>query len=272
MQTTEISVLMSLYKKEKPEYLSECLASILSQTLLPKEIVIVLDGPITPDLSEVLADYQSKSGLLRLLPQKENKGLGYTLAVGVTACRCELIARMDTDDLMLPSRLETQASCFNQDKELSICGTNIEEFIDEPSDVVSRRMVPEHNNAIRHFSKKRNPFNHMSVMFKRSVVLQVGNYQPMQSFEDYYLWARLLKAGYKAYNIQEFLVKARVGRDLYKRRGGWHYLVVGIRGRVAVYRAGLGNFYDFLVSTSIHTIVSLMPNRLRAKLYQEALH
>ena len=116
MQTTEISVLMSLYKKEKPEYLSECLASILSQTLLPKEIVIVVDGPITPDLSEVLAVYQSKSGLLRLLPQKENKGLGYTLAVGVTACRCELIARMDTDDLMLPSRLETQASCFNKIK------------------------------------------------------------------------------------------------------------------------------------------------------------
>lgn len=78
----------------------------------------------------MLDEYQSKSGLLRLLPQKENKGLGYTLAIGVEACQYELVARMDTDDLMLPTRLEEQANCFNQNTDLAICGTNIEEFIE----------------------------------------------------------------------------------------------------------------------------------------------
>ncbi|TOK95283.1 glycosyltransferase, partial [Vibrio parahaemolyticus] len=91
---------------ENPAFLVACLDSVLAQTLLPKEIVIVIDGPITSKLQQVLDEYQSKSGLLRLLPQKENKGLGYTLAIGVEACQYELVARMDTDDLMLPTRLE----------------------------------------------------------------------------------------------------------------------------------------------------------------------
>lgn len=272
MQRNEISVLMSLYKKENPAFLVACLDSVLAQTLLPKEIVIVIDGPITSKLQQVLDEYQSRSGLLRLLPQKENKGLGYTLAIGVEACQYELVARMDTDDLMLPTRLEEQVNCFNQNTDLSICGTNIEEFIEDSSNIISRRLVPESNQAIRQFSKKRNPFNHMTVMFRRSDILKVGNYQPMQGFEDYYLWARLLKAGYKAYNIQDFLVKARVGKDMYKRRGGWQYLINGVRGRIAVYHAGLGNFFDFIVTTGVHIVVSLMPNRIRARFYQEALH
>lgn len=153
MQRNEISVLMSLYKKENPAFLVACLDSVLAQTLLPKEIVIVIDGPITSKLQQVLDEYQSKSGLLRLLPQKENKGLGYTLAIGVEACQYELVARMDTDDLMLPTRLEEQANCFNQNTDLAICGTNIEEFIEDSSNIISRRLVPESNQAIRQFSK-----------------------------------------------------------------------------------------------------------------------
>lgn len=272
LSNVDVSILMSLYIKEKPDYFKESLMSIFNQTRMPNEIVLVLDGPITPELQKIVDKYQKeKSGLFNLVPLKENVGLGKALAVGVESCKYELIARMDTDDIMLPNRIEKQVAEFSSNPDLTIVGSNIDEFYDTPKRIIGRRMVPEMNEEIRSFSKKRNPFNHMTVMFKKSAILKVGNYQPMMGFEDYYLWARLLKAGYKGKNIQESLVHARTGKDMYARRGGRTYFANGLKGRKAIYHAGLGTVSDYLVSCSAHIIVSLLPNSLRGKLYEKKL-
>lgn len=267
-----ISVLMSLYIKEKPEYLRESLDSVLSQTLLPDEIVMVIDGPITKQLQEVLDEYQQKTPLLRLLPQEENRGLGVSLAIGVEACRSELIARMDTDDIMVPTRLAVQREAFSNDSSLVICSSNISEFDGNVENVVGRRVVPESNEDIRKFSRRRSPFNHMTVMYKRDAVIRAGNYKPLQGFEDYYLWVRMLRLGMKALNIQQDLVFARAGKDLFSRRGGFKYLVSGIKGRYKIYKEGLGTFSDFLFVSTVHIIFSVMPNALRERLYTKKLH
>lgn len=272
MNNVDVSILMSVYIKEKPEYLKEALKSSISQTAQVKEVVLVLDGPITEQLQSVISLCQKENPeLIKLVPLEENVGLGKALAVGVEACRYELIARMDTDDIMLPTRIEKQYSEFASDPELAIIGSNIDEFYDTPEKIVGRRIVPETNEEIRNFSKKRNPFNHMTVMFKKKAVLDAGNYQPMMGFEDYYLWVRLLKAGYKGKNIQESLVYARTGEDMYARRGGKKYFVNGLKGRKAIYHAGLGSISDYLITCSAHIVVSLLPNSLRGKLYEKKL-
>ncbi len=266
-----ISVLMSLYVKERPEYLRQSLTSIFRQTLLPDEIVVVLDGPITKALQAVLDDFSRQTQRLHVLPQAINRGLGKSLAVGVEACQYELIARMDTDDIAEPTRLAEQYSEFIADSELVICGTNIAEFDGNIDHVIGRRHLPENDAEIRAFSKRRNPFNHMTVMFKRQAVLDAGNYQPMAGFEDYYLWARMLRLGGKTHNIQRDLVFARTGANMYARRGGLKYLVPGLKGRWAIYRVGLGSLFDLLFVSAVHVVVSIMPNRLRGWFYETKL-
>lgn len=272
MKHTGLSVLMSLYKKELPEHLSTSLHSILAQTLLPDEIVIVLDGPITTALQAVLDTFNQQTNLIRLFPQPENRGLGVSLALGVKACHGPLIARMDTDDIMRNDRLALQYAKFQADLELGICGSNIIEFDGNINHTVGQRRVPEDAESIRDFSRRRNPFNHMTVMFQKKAVLAAGNYQSQPGFEDYYLWARMLANGVKGYNIQDNLVFARTGAGMFARRGGWHYMIEGLKGRYAVYRAGLGRLTDFLFVSVVHIIVSLLPNRLRGWFYTTAIH
>lgn len=272
MNSVDVSILMSVYIKEKPEYLRTSLKSAINQTVRVKEIVLVLDGPITDQLQSVVEECQKEcSDLIKLIPLKENVGLGKALAIGVEKCKYDLVARMDTDDIMIPTRIEKQIAEFTSNLDLTIVGSNIDEFYDSPESIVGRRVVPETNEEICNFSKKRNPFNHMTVMFKKSAVLDVGNYQPMMGFEDYYLWVRLLKAGYKGKNIQESLVFARTGEDMYARRGGKKYFLNGLKGRKAIYQAGLGSMSDYLISCSAHVVVSLLPNSLRGKLYEKKL-
>ena len=272
MNNLDVSILMSVYIKEKPEYFKEALESVIDQTILVKEILLVLDGPITDQLQSVIDEYQkSNPSLIRLVRLEKNVGLGKALAIGVEACNSQLIARMDTDDIMLSTRIERQVAQFENDPKLTILGSNIDEFYDSTDSIVGRRVVPETNEEIRNFSKRRNPFNHMTVMFKKEAVLAVGNYQPMMGFEDYYLWVRLLKAGYKGRNIQDSLVYARTGEDMYARRGGTKYFINGLKGRKAIYHAGLGSFSDYLISCSAHVVVSLLPNSLRGKIYEKKL-
>lgn len=267
----KISVLMSLYSKEKPEFLRESLDSILNQTLLPDEVLVVIDGPITVQLQSVLDFYLTKTPLLRLLPQEKNRGLGSSLAIGVQNCRFDLVARMDTDDIMRADRLEVQSKLFENDKTLSIVSSNIVEFDGDITNITGHRNVPADNDEIRKFSKKRNPFNHMSVMFKREAVIEAGNYQPLSGFEDYYLWVRMLKNGDKGHNVQQDLVYARTGSSMFQRRGGLKYLISGIKGRYRIYREGLGTIADFVFVSLVHVIFSLAPNSLRKKLYEKKL-
>ena len=272
MNSVDVSILLSVYIKEKPEYLRTSLKSAINQTVRVKEIVLVLDGPITDQLQSVVEECQKEcSDLIKLIPLKENVGLGKALAIGVEKCKYDLVARMDTDDIMIPTRIEKQIAEFTSDLDLTIVGSNIDEFYDSPESIVGRRVVPETNEEICNFSKKRNPFNHMTVMFKKSAVLDVGNYQPMMGFEDYYLWVRLLKAGYKGKNIQESLVFARTGEDMYARRGGKKYFLNGLKGRKAIYQAGLGSMSDYLISCSAHVVVSLLPNKIRGQIYESKL-
>lgn len=214
------SVLMSVYDKENPAFLKIALESIWNtQTLRPSEIVLVEDGILTPELNEVIEQFHSIAPL-KICKLDHNHGLGYALAKGLNLCSNELVARMDSDDISCPGRFEKQIRLMKDHPELDISGTNIAEFRSHEDQICSNRRLPSQLHDIKRFAKKRNPLNHVTVVFKKSAVISAGNYQPFFGYEDYYLWIRMLQNGSKIGNIQEDLVLVRVGNDMFARRHG----------------------------------------------------
>ena len=231
---------MSVYYKEKAEYLKLALNRIINQTLKPDEIVLVQDGKLTNELETVITEYSQKyPAIFKTYALQQNQGLGKALNFGMQKCSYEIIARMDTDDIAEPNRFELQINEFKQDKELMLCGGQIAEFADNSNEKTGYRNVPLTHNKILKFVKKRNPFNHMTVMFKKQAVQSVGSYMDMPYFEDYWLWARMLKADYKVKNIDQVLVSVRAGQDMIARRGGLNYAKCIIRFEKSLYSIGL---------------------------------
>lgn len=267
------SVLMSIYIKEKPEYVKTCFDSLLQQTELADEWVIVEDGPLTEDMYKLLDLYQKDyPGLIKRIPLKQNQGLGKALAIGIPECKNEIIARMDTDDIARKDRFEKQLKKFEGDSKIDICGSIIYEFENDISNIVAKRTVPTNHNDIIKYQKRRDAFNHMTVMYRKSIVLQAGNYLDCPLMEDTYLWVRMIMIGAKCCNINEPLVYTRIGRDMYERRGGWGYFLKYRAGRKMVYSTGYISKVDYFITIAIQLIVSLVPNRVRGWIFKSLLH
>lgn len=273
MEYPKFSVLMSLYLKERVEYFDDCMKSLLSQTVLPSEIVIVFDGPLTPEMYLKVDEYcESNPGLIKLIRNQENKGLGVALADGVPACKYELIARMDTDDIAREDRFEKQLQLFMSNPKLDICGSNIAEFEGTKTNIVAHRSVPTNDKDIKQYQKRRDAFNHMTVMYKKSAVLKAGNYMDCPLMEDSYLWARMLNTGSICANIPEDLVFARVGEAMFERRGGFQYLKKYISGRTSIYKLGTISFLDYIIPIIAQIIVTSLPPVIRGWVFKNIIH
>jgi len=267
----EFSVLMSVYIKEKPEYLKKSLDSMLCQTVMPSQIVLVEDGELTDELYSVIEEYKGKTDIIKSVPLEENVGLGKALSIGLSACDYPIVARMDTDDIAFPERFEHQIKAFEEDDELDICGAHALEFDGDTENVISKKHVPVTHQEIYNYAKKRNPFNHPTVMYKKQAVIDAGDYQHAMGFEDYFLWARMLVNGAKAKNIDEYLLYFRTGGDMFRRRGGYEYLKNALAVKKKIYKIGLSGFSDYLISSAVHIAVSLMPNKIRSFVYRKFL-
>lgn len=261
----DFSVCMSVYKNDKPAEVAVALDSVINQSVRPAEIVLVVDGPIPDALNSVLDEFSEKYvDLFNIIRLTENKGLGNALKLAIEAANYELVARMDSDDICMPGRFEKQLACFEQDPDLSIVGGTISEFIDTSDNVVGHRVCPLTNEDIREYMKSRCGFNHMTVMFRKSEVLRVGNYQDWFWNEDYYLWIRMMLAECRFANLSDTLVNVRVGKDMYARRGGWKYFKseAGIQRYMWKHDViGLGRY---LYNVAIRFVLQVvMPNSLR---------
>lgn len=265
------SVLMAVYQKEKAEYLKESIVSMVSQTVPADEIVIVCDGPLTDALDQVIEEMTNDCpGLFRIVRLKRQGGLGNALKTGVDACRNEWIVRMDSDDISVSDRCERQFRAQEQTG-ADLVGGFAEEFTEDISDSKASRTVPETDGEIRRFARRRNPFNHPTVMFRKSAVLTAGGYRDCGCFEDYDLWTRMLGCGAKGYNIQKTLVYMRAGDGMYARRGGLRYALRGVNARWRIYRGGYCGLWDFLVSSGGQVLVSLIPVKCRSGFYRRFL-
>lgn len=271
MTQAPYSVLMSLYAREKPEYLRQSLDSMLSQTVPPSEIVMVKDGPLTQGLEAVLDEYDDAwPDMFKFVSYGENRGLGYALHQGMLTCSNEIVARMDTDDIAAPDRMEKQLALIEDG--LDMVGSQVVEFIESPDKPVAITDLPEGTDAIGAYSKRRNPFRHPSMSFKRSMVLKAGNYSSeFLFFEDWDLFNRMLACGCRADNIDKPLVAMRVSEDFYARRGGVEYLKYARAFKKAQVKRGYFSKADYYASFVPHAIVCLMPNAARSLIYRLVL-
>lgn len=213
------TVLMSVYAKENALFFQQAVQSMVEQTLKPDQFIIVCDGPLTDELNDAIDHFtQENPDLFTILRKEKNSGLADSLNSGLSLSKNELVVRMDSDDISSPVRCEKEVEKITEGFDL--VGSWISEFETDPKKIYDLRRVPENQNEIIKFCKKRTPFNHPSVIYKKTVVQNSGGYpSDWKTLEDYYLFYHMLKNGAKVCNIPETLVNMRGGSQQLARRG-----------------------------------------------------
>lgn len=265
----QFSVLLSVYKNEKPEYLDQALQSVVTQTLMPDEIVVVKDGILTAELDKVLSKYQEDyPKLFKIVAFEKNRGLGLALRDGVLACKYNYIARMDTDDICKPDRFEKQIKYLEENQRTALLGTWIKEFSKDKNNPDTITKLPCKQEDILQFAKSRNPFRHMTVIFKKQAVLDSGNYRDFLWFEDYDLWVRIIQNGFVVANLPDFLVDVRADDGMFARRGGWKYLKQDVMFQKFLLCSEFITGVQFMKNVVIRSLVRVLPNGIRILFYK----
>ena len=254
------SVIISVYKKDKPKFVRVALDSMLvDQSVKPDEIVLVLDGPVSYEIYRLLIDYKDKyEELLKVIKLKENQGLGNALRIGVENTKYDIVARMDSDDICSPNRFEKQLAFMEAHPSCDIVGGQITEFIDTPDNIVGKRVVPCDNEAIYQYMRSQCALNQPTVMFKKRAVLEAGNYQDWFWNEDYYLWIRMMERGCVFANLPDVLVNMRSGLDQYGRRGGMKYFKSEIGIKKLMLEKGMITRNEYIVNYIQRFIIQLI--------------
>lgn len=221
------SVAISIYKNDSPDFFDRAIESIYTnQTVKPSEIILIVDGPVSDKIDEIIKKYEIICGeILKVIRLEKNKGLGNALRIAVENSSYEIIARMDSDDVSYPTRFEQQLKVMKENQNIDIVGGDISEFIDTEDNIIAYRKVPVTDTEIKNYMKFRCPLNHVSVMYKKKAVLKAGGYLDLFCNEDYYLWIRMAECKCKMANTGTVLVNVRTGNDMYKRRGGRRYFL-----------------------------------------------
>jgi len=263
------SVLISVYPDENAYYFCSALNSIwFDQNAKPREIIIVKDGVLNSGLEKVINDFTSKVECNIITIQNTiNKGLAYSLNIGIKASNYNLIARMDSDDISLPERFQKQISFMESNPDIAVCSSLIEEYDNEMKDSIGIRYLPKHHNDIVKFAKKRNPISHPASVFRKSIILSVGGYPEFKKSQDYALWSLLLMNGYKMHNIQEVLLKMRTGKDFLKRRG-LSYLLGEYKILKYQKKIGFISSYRYFNNLFSRSLLRLSPNSIKYYLYK----
>lgn len=245
---------------------------MFSQTIPPSEVVIVKDGTLPEALETVLANYECDyPNVMKIVGYPHNRGLWYALDLGLGECSNELVARMDSDDYAEPCRIEEELAVMRRDPSIDCVGTSVVEFEGSIDNRVSLVDLPSKHDDILRFGKRRCPFRHSSLLYKKSTVQRAGGYREMPLFEDYDLFMRMVKTGAKFYNIPKPLVFMGVNSDFFQRRGDVEYLKKMIRFRNTCLKRKDINRFEYLTSVVPHAVVCLMPNGLRTAVYKNLL-
>lgn len=263
---TSLSVLMSVYFKERPKYLDMCLQSLADQTFKADEVVLVEDGAISSDLKLVIDKYRSELNIVSI-PLAENIGLAKALNKGLEYCSHDLVARMDTDDIALPMRFKKQVDFMTMNPDIAASSGFIEEFNDAGT-ILSQRILPLSYDDLVNFAKNRSPLSHPAVIFRKHIILSVGGYPALYP-EDYLMWIKLIQANYKISNLPDILVKMRTGDDFIDRRG-WIFLMGEIKIYHYMFKTGFINFFEFVKVVSLKSILRLSPRFVKKIIYKIA--
>lgn len=266
------SVLMAVYKNDNAKFLDESIDSMMQQTVKPYEFVIVLDGPITNELNQVITEYTKKyPKMFKIVKLDKNVGLGKALCEGIKHCKYELIARMDADDYSFPERISKELDYLRKYPEIDLIGTQAIEFTNDVKNPLQYNNFPISHDEIVKYAHSRNPYSHPSVIFKKQAVINAGSYQDAYLCEDYDLWIRMIQNGSKCANLDEYLFAVRVSEDFFRRRGGFKYVKSINNLMKKNMKNGFFTKKDYVKNMVIRSCVYLMPNSLRSLIYTKFL-
>lgn len=269
MGEIKFSVSMCVYGKDNPTWFETAVESLLSQTVKPTEIVLVVDGPVPPELDEIIKKYEQNE-IFKVIRFEENQGHGNARRAGLENSSYELVAIMDADDISVPFRFEKQLEVFEKNGDVDIVGGVISEFIDSPESSVGIREVCFDDEEIKRDLKKRCPMNLVTVMFKKSSIEKAGGFIDFYCEEDYYLWVRMAECGMRFANLEQILVNVRVGKEMYQRRGGVRYFKSEARLQGYMLKKHIIGFGTYTVNIAKRFVVQvLLPNRLRGWVFKK---
>lgn len=262
----DYSVVMCVYSKDKAEYFKEAIESVLNQTIITNDLIIVCDGPIDKKLNREITNYQNKyKDIIKVIKLAKNKGLGNAMNVGINNCKNSIIGKMDSDDISAKNRFEVEVK-YLLDNKLDIVGSYIEEINNNGKRTSMVRDVPQSQFAIRKNIKYRSPINHPTIVFRKEI-FQKYKYEDFSLFEDYYQFFKLLKFNCKIENVPEVLVYMRADNEMYKRRGGLIYIKKYVKFLNKIYKEKYINIFEYIFSLIIRVPVMLLPTRIRKLFY-----
>lgn len=267
------SVLISIYYKEQAEHFNACMESIWdNQTLKPSEIIVIEDGPLTPELNKVIAYWKEKiEDILKVTELAENVGTGKAKNIGLQQCSNEIVCIVDTDDICVPERFKKQIDFLQKNPDISIVGGQILEFVEDIQNPTGMRKVPLSHENLKNYAKRQSPFNNMTITYQKNHILEVGGYQHHLWMEDYNLFLRVIAQGYKVANLPEVLVYARIDNGMHARRKGYEYIksekqLLNLKKDLKLQKPMHANIL-FLIRSAFR----LMPSSLLGKFYNTFL-
>jgi glycosyltransferase involved in cell wall biosynthesis len=268
---TDFSLLLPVYGGDDPEHFTRAFrSSVTEQTRPPDEVVLVRDGPVPAALDDALSAVEATCAVsVTRVDLASNVGLAQALEAGLRASRNDVVARMDADDVSVPERFAIQLPVIEQGADL--VGSALVEFHGDEDNVVGSRPQPTQMSQIVEQARFRDPFNHPTVVFRRSAVAVAGGYRELPLMEDYWLFARMIQSGARVANVPEELVKYRVSSGAYARRGGWQLLrsEVALQGHLR--RSGFVTGPQYLRNLAVRGGYRLVPETMRRAAYRRLI-
>lgn len=266
-KTFDFTVLMAVYWKDDPDLFRWALSSVFQNSMPPKQVLVVVDGEITQDLNKVTKELQGKHNNLSLIRLPTNIGLAGALNAGLAAVSSEWVARADADDINHPDRFEKIFSMIAKaEHQPDIVGTAIQE-VDECGSKVAVRSLPASDEEIKKFLMRRNPFNHMTTVFRAEPAKRAGGYPELYLKEDYGLWAKMISQGCRCRNLPDITVNAMTGSDFYARRGGFRYAQAEYGLQRFLYQCNVKPLWMAGIDFLLRGGVFILPEMVRRRIY-----
>ena len=268
MASAAFTLLLPVYAGDTPDALRLALeSSTVGQSLMPAEVLVVIDGPISAALEAVIDEFEAGGAVpLTRVRFAENRGLTEGLNAGLERARYDVVARMDADDVSVPDRFAKQWPLVEAGYDL--VGAGMVEFDDDPEVCGVTRIPPVGEANIRSHARTHNPFNHPTMMYRVSRVREVGGYEPFGKMEDYWLGIRMIASGARVENIAEPLVKYRVGSGAFARRGGWREAQTEIRLQKAMLGMGFIGRGEYLRNVVMKSAYRMLPASVKQVLFR----
>ena len=267
----EYTAVMSVYSGEKPEFLRQSLTSMLTQTHPCRELILVCDGELTPELDNIIAELCAKHSELHVVRSKSSRGVGACVNAALRRAKTEYIVKMDSDDISLPDRCERQLRYLAEHPETDMLGSFIEEFDSDSGEQIAQRRTPLTHSEIVQFAKRRNPFNNQTLVYKRSAAIRAGGYTTVRRCEDYDFVVRMLMSGAIGANLPEVLVRYRVTKQNLTRRRNLNNTISFIAVRWHIHTKGFSSLTDLLVPCAAQLLLFMLPQRLTGLFYRKLL-